>query len=141
MARIARGDRAAFSALASRHLDRTVALASRILGRASDAEDVAQDVFIRLWIAAERWQPGRAQVTTWLYRVTVNRCLDLKRRPPMQELDAVAEPEDPAVSAEAALEQAQADAAVAAAIARLPERQRTALALCYTDGVSQQQAA
>src|SRR5437867_4074702 len=58
MVRVAHADRAACGQLVERHLGRILALASRTLGDRTAAEDVAQEVFFRLWIHAKRWQPG-----------------------------------------------------------------------------------
>ena len=79
MARVARGDERAFQLLSRRHLPAMLGLARRILGNAGDAEDVAQEAFMRVWTHAPRWQP-LAQFRTWLTRVVVNLCLDRKRR-------------------------------------------------------------
>jgi hypothetical protein len=78
---IAGGDRSAFDRLSRRHLDRAYGVALRMTGSRADAQDVVQDVFLRLWQRPDAWRPGQAQFSTWLYRVVVNRCLDLKRRP------------------------------------------------------------
>ncbi len=141
MARIGRGDRRAFAIFSGRHLDRTHALARRMLGNAADAEDVVQDVFVQVWTRAAQWQPGKAKVSTWLYRVTANRCLDHHRRPKVQALDPEFEPADERPDAEAALGDRQREAALNRAIAALPDRQRAAIALCYSGGLSNIEAA
>ena len=92
---IAGGDRSAFDRLSRRHLDRAYGVALRMTGSRADAQDVVQDVFLRLWQRPDAWRPGQAQFSTWLYRVVVNRCLDLKRRPRGTDLDSVEEPQDP----------------------------------------------
>ena len=76
MLRAGGGDRAACELLVERHLGRIVAFAHRTLGNRSDAEDAAQDVFLRVWSAAPRWKRGSARFSTWLYRVAMNVCLD-----------------------------------------------------------------
>ena len=98
MARVARGDEAAFRALAGRHLPAMLGLARRILGNAADAEDVAQEAMLRVWTHAPRWQP-LALFRTWLTRVVVNLCLDRKRRAPWVALEAAGEIVDPAPGA------------------------------------------
>ena len=80
LARIAEGDRKAFAVVMERHLDRVFCLARRVLLSDGDAEEVAQEVFLTLWQKAENWRPGRARLSTWLYRVTLNRCLNHKAR-------------------------------------------------------------
>ena len=141
LAHIADGDRRAFAMLMDRHIDRAHALARRVLNNRSDAEDVVQDAFLKVWQKAGQWQPGRAQFSTWLYRVVVNRCLDLKRKPVNAALDQVAEQSDDRPDAYADIAARQRQARIAAAVAELPERQRTAIALSYTAGLSNAEAA
>lgn len=138
---VAAGDRRAFERLSRRHLDRSYAVALRMTANRADAEDVVQEVFLRLWQRPEAWRPGQAQFSTWLYRVVVNRCLDLKRKPKGAALDAIAEPEDPRPGAEADLVAAERQRALNDAVAALPERQRAAIALTYTAGLKNTEAA
>jgi len=138
---IADGDRAAFDRLSRRHLDRAYGVALRMTGGRADAEDVVQDVFLRLWLRPESWRPGQAQFSTWLYRVVVNRCLDLKRRPKGTELDSVEEPQAPDANAEDSLLRAERSRALDSAVAKLPERQRAAIVLTYTAGLRNAEAA
>src|SRR5271169_7140875 len=95
MAQVARGDERAFRMLAQRQLPAMLGLARRILGNAADAEDVAQEAMLRVWIHAPRWQP-LAAFRTWLSRVVVNLCLDRKRRAAWVDLEAAGELVDPA---------------------------------------------
>jgi RNA polymerase sigma-70 factor (ECF subfamily) len=141
LSQIAEGDRRAFAQLMDRHIDRAHGLAKRVLGNKSDAEDVVQDAFMKVWQKAGQWQPGRAQFSTWLYRVVVNRCLDLKRKPVNTALDNIAEQSDDRPDAYEDIAARQRQARIAAAVAGLPERQRTAIALSYTAGMSNAQAA
>lgn len=140
MARIARGDERAFRDLAGRHLPATVGLARRILGNAAEAEDVAQEAMLRVWTYAPRWQP-LALFRTWLTRVVVNLCIDRRRRAPWVELKAAGEIADPAPHAGDRAEQDERERLLKAAIAKLPERQRVAIVLTYSDGMSNAQVA
>ena len=140
MARVARGDEPAFRALARRHLPAMVGLARRILGNAADAEDVAQEAMLRVWVHAPRWQP-LALFRTWLTRVVVNLCLDRKRRAPWVELEAAGEIVDPAPGASELAERGERERLVAEAIAKLPDRQRAAIVLTYSEGMSNAQVA
>jgi len=140
MARVARGDEPAFRVLAGRHLPAMLALARRILGNAADAEDVVQEAMLRVWTHAPRWQP-LAAFRTWLTRITVNLCLDRKRRAPWVALEAAGEIVDPAPGAGELAEHDERERQVAAAIAGLPARQRAAIALTYGDGMSNAQVA
>lgn len=135
MARIAGGDRAAFSALARRHAGTVVNLAAHILGNRADAEDVAQDAMLRVWTNAPRWKPV-AKFRTWLTRIVINLCLDRKRRKLWQPLDSASEIADPQPDAAARHEAADDQRRLAAAIAELPQRQRAAVALTYGEGLS-----
>lgn len=143
LARIAAGDRRAFAVVMERHLDRVFGLARRVLLSDSDAEEVAQEVFLTLWQKAERWRPGRARLSTWLYRVTLNRCLNHKarvqRRTTALEDEAAIADRDPL--AEQRLIETERQAGVSAAVAALPERQRMAISLTYVTGVSNAEAA
>jgi RNA polymerase sigma-70 factor (ECF subfamily) len=140
MARVARGDEPAYRQLARRHLPAAIALARRILGNGADAEDVAQEAMLRVWIHAPRWQP-LALFRTWFRRVVVNLCLDRKRRAPWVALDVAGELVDPAPGAGELAERAERDRLVQRAIAELPARQRTAIALTYGEGLSNAEVA
>ncbi|WP_247871047.1 sigma-70 family RNA polymerase sigma factor [Azospirillum sp. TSO5] len=131
MASAAAGNRKAFGTLTRRHLRRSIALAQRVVGNAADAEEVAQDAFLQIWANAERWRGDGTRFTTWLYRIVVNRAIDYKRRRSFAPLDDAGEIADPAWSAETVIDGIRIGAAVDAAIAALPERQRAALSLCY----------
>ena len=140
-ARVSAGDRAAFAQLVQLHLPRTVAVAQRILMRRAEAEDVAQDVFIKYWQNPQAYQPGKALFATWLYRVTVNRALDVARKAKPLPLDENYDQEDPALSVIEQQAQKQRAQALAQAVALLPERQRAAIALSYQTELSDVDAA
>lgn len=79
MIRIARGEEEAFEMLVCRHQKSVLNLIYRFLGDRMQAQDLAQDVFLKVWQAAERYEP-KAKFTTWLYRITANLCFnELKR--------------------------------------------------------------
>ena len=131
------GDARAAEALVRRHLPRMVGLARRMLNDASEAEDVAQDVFLRVWREAPRWKPGAAKFETWMHRVALNLCYDrLRRRREKSDPDAgVAVADTTPIASEIWLERQRA-ARVHAALAQLPERQRAALALVHFQELS-----
>jgi RNA polymerase sigma-70 factor, ECF subfamily len=139
--RVGQGDAEACRALVERHLGRIVAFAGRVLGNPSDAEDVAQEVFARVWTSAGSWRPGAARFTTWLHRVAQNLCLDRIARRREAPLDATPEPVDPAPPPDVRLEEARMSRLVGREIATLPERQRVALALCHYEGMRNADAA
>lgn len=136
MAEVAAGDRSAFDVLARRHLRRSLAVAQRVVGNASDAEEVVQDAFVQIWANADCWRGDGARFSTWLYRIVVNRAIDYRRRRRFQPLEAAGEVPDPAAGTEALIQERQLGAVVDAAIAALPERQKAALSLCYYEGMS-----
>ena len=140
MARVARGDEPAYRLLTRRHLPAMLGLARRILGNAADAEDVAQEAMLRVWTHAPRWQP-LAAFRTWLTRVVVNLCLDRKRKARWVGLDAAGEIVDPAPDAGEKAEHDERERLLAAAVAELPARQRTAIVLTYSEGMSNAQVA
>ena len=140
MARVAGGDERAFQLLSRRHLPAMLGLARRILGNAAEAEDVAQETFMRVWTHAPRWQP-LAQFRTWLTRVVINLCLDRKRRAPWVELETAGEIADPARDAGEKAEDDERERMLAAAIEKLPVRQRSAIVLTYGDSMSNAQVA
>jgi RNA polymerase sigma-70 factor (ECF subfamily) len=130
------GDQRAYRLLVARHLPRVLSMARRITGNAAEAEDVAQDAFLRVWQKSPDWQEGDARFSTWLYRVVVNLCVDRRRRKPMAPIEAAGDPEDPTPSAESQMADDQRNRHVADAVATLPDRQRTALVLTYYEELS-----
>jgi RNA polymerase sigma-70 factor, ECF subfamily len=139
------GDRSAFGALVARHLQRMAAVAGRITGNRSDAEEIVQEAFLRAWLKAPTWRAqgdeGSAAFGTWLGRVVVNLCLDRKRRTvpdPIEAADAIA---DSAPDPFAATASGETGARVARAIEALPERQRAAIVLCHYEGMTNIEAA
>lgn len=137
MVLFANGEPAAARILTARLLPRVLNHAARVLGDRAEAEDVAQEAMLRLWRAAADWQAGGAKPSTWLYRVTANLAVDrLRKAGRSVGLDDSDEPEDDRPGAEEQLVQAGRMAALDAALARLPERQRQAVVLRHIEGVS-----
>jgi len=135
----AKGDAEAARVLTGRHLGRVYGFAARLLGDRAEAEDVAQEAMLRMWRVAPDWRPGEAQLSSWLYRVTVNLCTDRQRsarRRRAEALDAVAEPADDRANTEAALMARERADALQAALASLPDRQRQAVVLRHIEGLS-----
>ncbi len=141
MARVAGGDAGAFDRLAARHMRRAVALAQRMTGNPSDADEIAQDAFLRVWQHAARWDGGRAAFTTWLYRIVVNLAIDRGRRPGWEPLEDAGELPDGAPDVVARIAERQTAALVNRALDALPDRQRAAVVLFHQEGLSLRQAA
>lgn len=136
----ANGDRSAALVLAHRITPRVLGYATRLLsGDRAEAEDVAQETMLRLWRVAPDWRQGETRVTTWAYRVATNLCIDRqrsRRRKGQMALDDAPEPVDGAVGAEGQLQDAQRMAALEAAFAVLPDRQRQAVVLRHIEGLT-----
>lgn len=142
VAAVAKGDGAACGLLMERHLGRTVALARRMMGNQADAEEVTQEVFLRVWTHADRWEPGRAQFSTWLHRVATNLCLDrLRRQRGTVDIDEMPNLVSEEPGPDRRLEADQLAARVEAALQQLPERQRAAIALSHYQGLSNTETA
>ena len=95
---------------------------------------------MRGWTYGPRWQP-LALFRTWLTRVVVNLCLDRKRRAPWVDLEAAGEIVDTAPGAAETAEVDERERMVAAAIDKLPARQRSAIMLTYAEGMSNAEVA
>jgi RNA polymerase sigma-70 factor (ECF subfamily) len=138
MVLFANGDPGAARELTVRLLPKALGHAARVLGDRAEAEDVAQEAMMRLWRAAAGWrQDGTAEPATWLYRVVANLCVDRLRRAgrtdPHDDPDIAA---DGAPGIEARMVEADRMAALDAALATLPERQRQAVVLRHIEGLS-----
>jgi RNA polymerase sigma-70 factor (ECF subfamily) len=141
------GDERAFAELVSRHRDAVVNLTYRYLGNFSDAEDLAQEVFLKVYRARDRYEPS-AKFTTWLYRVAVNACLNEVRDRRNRPTFAAKGLEDPAVPTEGPgrspleeTERSELREHVRAAMEELPERQRLALLLNKFHGLGYEELA
>jgi len=122
------GNMGAFSQLVQRHRGRVVRTACGIVGSTERAEDVAQDVFVKVWQKLPDYR-GQASFTTWLYRITINTAIDATRRQrpdttPLEEWHPSPQP-----SPEEDHLRAARGEQVRAAIATLPDGARAALVL------------
>jgi RNA polymerase sigma-70 factor, ECF subfamily len=134
---VARGDTAAFEELIERHQALVIGTVARMLGSNSDVEDIAQQVFIRVWKSAGRYVP-RAKFTTWVLKITRNLVFNELRRSKRRALvpiqtDPNAEEiqlkDEAAQSPDASLLETELQQAIDKAIAELPETQRMAVIL------------
>ena len=143
MVLFAKGEAAAARVLTARLLPRILRHAAHVLGNRSEAEDVAQEVMLRLWRAAADWQPdGPARPATWAYRVTANLAIDrIRARRGSVPLETVPEPPDAAPGPGAVMDAATRAAALERALQSLPERQRQAVVLRHLEGLSNPQIA
>jgi RNA polymerase sigma-70 factor (ECF subfamily) len=137
MGRIGAGDHAAFRTLVERHQDAVVGTVAKMLGNSADAEDIAQQVFLRIWRHAKNYRPD-AKFTTYLFTIARNLVFNESRRRSRRKEISTEEREEtshleveasPHRQPDAELLQAELQRAVDAAIAALPEAQRMAVVL------------
>ncbi len=152
VARVAAGDRDAFGELVERHHRRLLRVCERLLGDAEEARDAVQEVFLKVMVKAGGFRP-KALVSTWLYRVAVNHCLNVLRRRRLrrwvslsaaEDDDAMAPPLEPAE--ERADPHRELDArrrwgVVHRAINGLPPSQRAVLVLARFEELSYKEIA
>lgn len=144
-ARVQAGDAAAFDEVMRRYKRPLVSFAFRMLGTAHEAEDIAQGVFVRAYFAVRerRFRIGPAKFSTWLFTLTRNACVDALRRRGRRAEQSLDHPgplaTDPAVTRATPATDASSrelGAAIAAAVAELPEDQKTALILSAYEDLS-----
>ena len=145
MLKVAAGDRQAFARLFDRHQASVVRFCRRFVGDGARAEELAQDVFLKLFRSAKSYQPS-ARFKTFLFRVATNTCLNDLRRPAgkAEVLEAKVNEDEPSVfDSDAdistplqALEAKELEAAVAKAMKKMSERERAAFAMCRFEGMA-----
>ena len=149
MGLVSAGDAAAFEQLVERHQRLVVGTIARMLGNNSDAEDIAQQVFVRVWRSAKRYVP-RARFTTWLLKITRNLVFnELRRRsrhpqvPLQAESDEEERPpkDEHAMAPDASLLEQELQQAIDVAIRNLPETQRMAVILRRYEELSYEEIA
>lgn len=161
---VADGSEEALAALYDRHVDAVHAVALRLSGDRSVAEEVVQETFLALWNRAELFDPGISALATWLRTIARNRTVDrlraAGRRPSLVSLGGAGDPEEPERSLDrlgpearviggagpepapdAVAELADLRATVAAALAAMPDAERVVLVLAYREGLTQAEIA
>ncbi len=139
---LAGGDTQALTILVRRHQQQVLSLATRLLGRVEDAQDITQQTFVRVWRAAPDWR-DEALFTTWLYLIVVNLCRDARRAALRRPAPAYrpASTDLPATPDRAPIERDEQARIIRQAIDALPQRQRTALILQRYQGLNHTQVA
>jgi RNA polymerase sigma-70 factor (ECF subfamily) len=144
LVRIARDrDRTLFAELFAYYAPRVKSYLMRLGADPAHAEEIAQDVMVTLWRKADLYDPAQASVSTWIFRIARNRRIDAFRRAKKPALD----PEEPMVlpaaseAPGAALDAAQTEAQVRAALADLPPEQLELVQLAFYEGLSHREIA
>jgi len=146
---VGQGDTVAFEELVEKHQALVAGTLARMLGSNSDVEDIAQQVFIRVWKSARRYVP-RAKFTTWLLKITrklvFNELRRSKRRPhvPLQSEPGAEDPplkDETNLAPDASLLELELQRTIEEAILQLPESQRMALVLRRYEQLSYEQIA
>ncbi|MBA3385609.1 MAG: sigma-70 family RNA polymerase sigma factor [Verrucomicrobiota bacterium] len=149
MEAVGTGDTAAFEQLVEKHQALVLGTVGRMLGHNSDVEDVAQQVFVRVWKSAKRYVP-RAKFTTWLLKITRNLVFnELRRRKRHMATSLQGEPGEEEMQVkdermqqpDSSLLESELHEAIASAIAQLPETQRMALVLRRFEELSYEEIA
>jgi RNA polymerase sigma-70 factor, ECF subfamily len=144
MLRVAGGDRRAFASLFDRHQRGVAQFAFRFVGDRARAEELTQDIFVKLYRNASRYRPS-AKFKTFLFRVAANHCLNEMRRGEYRVKHVSEGPEEgePLETAapdgdrpDQALAGRELESTVGAALAALSERERTAFTLCRFEGMA-----
>jgi RNA polymerase sigma-70 factor (ECF subfamily) len=152
IARLAAGDTAALSLLYDRYAGAVFSLVARIVGDRQVAEDLLQEVFVRVWQRAGTYQGARGKPLTWVLGIAHNLAIDEVRRRRRRPLEADDRDEEGRLTALQSLPSDDADPAVlawerlrreqiVAALAQLPEAQRVLIGLAYFEGYTQSQLA
>ena len=137
MGKVGAGDIRAFEELVERHQRAVICTVAKMLGNASDAEDIAQQVFVRIWKSAVRYE-AQAKFTTWLFTITRNLVFNEVRRRQRKPTVSVDEREETthrtvedlqAVSPDDEMLQTELEEAIDRAIQGLPDKQRMAVVL------------
>ena len=131
---VAASDRSAYRDLVERYIGKLWRLGISVLANETEAEDAVQDVLLTVWVNRQKWQPGTAKFSTWLYRVMLNRCIDIKRsRRATTGTEEIEEtmPSEATPAADQLIVAQEDRHQLTDLIGRLPEQQRLALLLFY----------
>jgi RNA polymerase sigma-70 factor (ECF subfamily) len=134
------GSESAFRQIVDQHSQRIFNYVRRMTRNSTEAEDIAQETFIRFWVSRDRFDPDRVKLTTWLHRIAHNLCVDYFRQRQLQERQVPVQ-SDNQDSPDTNYELSIRAAVVHKALMTLSERQRSAIVLCHYQNFSQHDAA
>ena len=146
-----KGDQDAFGQLVLAHQNKVFSLCVHMMGNREEAEDMAQEAFLKAWRSLDGFQ-GESSFATWMHRLTTNICLDYLRKQTRRQNISVAvslddeetvfaEPADPGSDPQQELEKRERQRAVEKALQELPEHHRRALVMREVSGLSYQEIA
>jgi RNA polymerase sigma-70 factor (ECF subfamily) len=142
LALIKENDQAAYRILVDRYLGKLWRLGVNVLGNESEAEEVVQESLLTVWKNRHKWEEGSAKFSTWVYRITLNRCIDLKRRRrPTTDAQAMEQiiPCEANPAADRSIIQNEQNKKLLSMIDSLPENQKNALILYYYEELNVQE--
>jgi RNA polymerase sigma-70 factor (ECF subfamily) len=141
MRRIQQQDQQAFATLVEHYLGTLHGFAQRMLGNPTEADDIVQEAFLRVWQKSTQWHRQSAQLSTWLHRIIYNLCIDYYRCQKAEYVDIEAlDLSDEHQPAEFR-QQADVEVQVKTALQQLPPAQRSAIILCHYQEMSNREAA
>jgi len=141
IAHVANHNKEAFDNLLTRHMNGLYSVAYRMRMSQSDAEDVIQEVMMKVWQRADSWREGGASVRTWMFTITHNVCIDFKRKNKRPHLELIEEPKDKSPSAEEMVAEKETGEIVAESISELPDNQKAAVILTHYEKLSNAEVA
>ena len=148
------GEKSFFADLVNMYQDKVMASCMRMLGNREDAEDAAQEIFIKVYDALMRFDP-RAKFSTWLYRITMNHCLNVLRGRRIRKVFSIHKKEnieineimmakkqvDQTNQPDVHLEDKEREKLIWQAIDSLPQNQKVAVVLSKFGGLSYKEVA
>jgi RNA polymerase sigma-70 factor (ECF subfamily) len=140
IARMRAGDKDAMAAVYDRYRGVVYGVALRVLGNTTAAEDVLQEVFLRLWRNPNGFDAGRGKLPAWLAVIARNRSIDyLRKRPPEDDIEEFSIRSN--IDLEDGFARMQAVARIRDVISHLPQEQRKSLEMVYFEGMTQSEIA
>lgn len=134
LALIKENNQAAYRIIVDRYLGKLWRLGVNVLGNEGEAEEVVQESLLTVWKNRKNWEEGSAKFSTWVYRITLNRCIDLKRRRrPMTDTQNIEQtlPCEANPAADNSMIQDEQNKKLLGMMDSLPENQKNALILFY----------